>query len=163
MAPASQARMTPITGPHVSRDPLGTPASLCSIHSKGRLRLRGGDVSRSPEPVPTDSSSHRRPSLLRRSWLLLCISWAGELREPGGDAATHPALGPAGVGLSVTLRARCPHMASQQQGEWNPKWGPLSLLINFPHPSTLRVIHLLFGWDSAVGRRQTTRSNINLV
>lgn len=41
----------------------------------------------------------------RHAWLLLCISQAGELRGPGGDTATHPAAGPAGVGLSVTLRA----------------------------------------------------------
>lgn len=45
------------------------PGEWCSIHSKGRPRLRGGDVSGSPDPGPADSSSHRRPSLPRRSWL----------------------------------------------------------------------------------------------
>lgn len=67
--PASQVRMTPVTGPRVSWDPLGTPASLCSICSKGKPRLRGGDMPGSPEPVPADSSIHRFPGLPGRSRL----------------------------------------------------------------------------------------------
>ena len=160
MAPAFQARMTPVTGPRVSRDPLGTPASGAPSTARGDRGSEGVMCPGPPTQVPLTPHPTGAPVSRggpgsegdRHAWLL-CISGAGELRGTGGDAATHPAVGPAGVGLSVTLRARHPLMASQQQGEWNPKWGPLSLLINFPHPSTLRVIHLLFGWDSAAGRR----------
>lgn len=42
--PASQVRMTPVTSPRVSGTLLSTPASLCSIHSKGHRGSEGGDV-----------------------------------------------------------------------------------------------------------------------
>lgn len=127
------------------------PNFLCRLPSPGDRGL--------PRPLPLhllgqwaqakaggDGQQGSRSNALGARWLPKRGQGSAELaRHPQSPSITHL------VGAHNSVR----QVSSKISG--TEEWGPLSFLINFPTLPMHRIIHLLFRWDFAAGRRQTIR------